>query len=879
MASLSIKIQLLLLAFIVAIPAVGIIVYSGIQMRETVIHEAQMETERLANNIAAEQQNLVTATQQLITVLSELPEVKARDRKRVEPILGHIIKLNAQYSNLIIADRKGLVWATAVPTRPPYIVSDRRYFKNALASGQLSSGEYLIGRASILQAFGIGHPLRNENGEIVGVIGMAFRLDAMKDLLNRSKLPSGTSFMILDHKGTVLYRAVDPERYIGKQSSPEVFKRMQEGPDVHTFLNSIGLSGEKRIATYRKLRLPGEEEPYMYVLAGIPLTTVVAHTNKVLIRNLSIFASCLFLAILFAWFIGKRSIADRVTQLEKASQSLARGCLRVRVSDLVSGGELGRLGETFDEMAHQLSLREQALAESERNYRNIFNTTKDAIFVHDVESGSIIECNKTVEEIFGYSREEIINQQVLDAKSSGPPHSSQDRRSYIKKAFEEGPQQFEWQTRRKNGEPFWTEVVLSATQIDGAARVLAVVRDITERKQAEEEKSKLETQLQQAQKMEAVGQLGGGVAHDFNNILSAIVGYSHLSLMKMSPDDPNRHYIEQILASSERAAVLTQGLLAFSRKQTVNLMKVDLNDVIVKFEKLLLRMLREDIELKTRLAPGELPIMADRGQMEQVLMNLVTNSRDAMPQGGHIIIETSQIQMDQLFIHTHGFGRVGDYALISVTDTGTGIPETVKDKIFEPFFTTKEEGKGTGLGLSMAYGIVNKHKGYINAYTHRGIGTTFKVYIPVSCESADAGGKKESVENHVRGGTETVLIAEDDATLRAMVTTVLRHYGYIVIEAIDGSDAVSKFKDNRDSVRLVILDGIMPKKNGKEAWKEIQELSSRVKAIFISGYAEDIFTKDGIPDVSPASFIQKPSPPLVLAKRVRELLDESALDG
>ena len=244
-----------------------------------------------------------------------------------------------------------------------------------------------------------------------------------------------------------------------------------------------------------------------------------------------------------------------------------------------------------------------------------------------------------------------------------------------------------------------------------------------------------------------------------------------------------------------------------------------------------------------------------------------------MPQGGRIIIETGLVELDQSFIEEHGFGREGDYAFISVTDTGIGIPENIKDKIFEPFYTTKATGKGTGLGLSMVYGIVKKHEGYIDVYSQPGTDTTFKIYLPMARVAAEAEQKKIEEQKSVRGGTETVLIAEDDASVRSLTANLLRHFGYTVIEAVDGLDAVAKFLANRDSIRLVILDGIMPKMNGKEAWKEIKSLSTGVKAIFVSGYAEDIFTKDGIPDRE-ASFIQKPFPPLVLAKRVREVLDK-----
>jgi PAS domain S-box-containing protein len=526
-------------------------------------------------------------------------------------------------------------------------------------------------------------------------------------------------------------------------------------------------------------------------------------------------------------------------------------------------------GTLWDVTAHNKA--DEALYERNAWIETILQASPAAMYTLDTE-GIVLTWNKGAERMLGWTQEEVVGKLLPAVPEDGLEVFHANRKKILRG---EPLLSVELLRQKKDDSPIY--VSMSSAPIygaDGAAiGIISIAIDLTPQKKMEAEHTALESQLRQAQKMEAIGQLGGGVAHDFNNILSAIVGYSHLSLMKMSPGDPNRYNIEQILASSERATALTQRLLAFSRKQTVNLARIDLNETIAKFEKFLLHLLREDIELKTTLINRELPVMADRDQMEQVLMNLLTNSRDAMTQGGRIIIETSVVELDQSFIKAHGFGREGDYALLSVTDTGIGIPENIKDKIFEPFFTTKEAGKGTGLGLSMAYGIVKKHEGYITVYSHPGIGTTFNVYLPMARVAAEAEEQKADVQNSVRGGTETVLIAEDDASLRTLTANLLRHFGYTVIEAVDGLDAVAKFSANRDSIRLVILDGIMPKMNGKEAWKEIKAFSSGVKAIFVSGYAEDIFTKDGIPDRE-ASFMQKPSPPLVLAKRAREVLDE-----
>ena len=268
-------------------------------------------------------------------------------------------------------------------------------------------------------------------------------------------------------------------------------------------------------------------------------------------------------------------------------------------------------------------------------------------------------------------------------------------------------------------------------------------------------------------------------------------------------------------------------------------------------------------------------IFADSMQIEQILMNLVTNARDAMPKGGHIAIRTERTSLDQEFITDHGYGEEGYYALLSVSDTGEGMDAETKDRIFEPFFTTKELGKGTGLGLAMVYGIVKQHSGYITVDSESAIGTTFSIYLPL-IKNITSEERKTTELVPAQGGTETILIAEDDAALRKLFSTILHHHGYQVIESFDGQDAVNKFAENKDRVSLVILDGIMPKKNGKEAYQEILAMTPTIKTIFLSGYAEDIISKEGLLDPG-INFILKPVSPVALLKKVREVLNEDHL--
>lgn len=402
---------------------------------------------------------------------------------------------------------------------------------------------------------------------------------------------------------------------------------------------------------------------------------------------------------------------------------------------------------------------------------------------------------------------------------------------------------------------------------DASGRITAVIEilnNVTDRK-------KLEDQLRQAQKMEAVGVLAGGVAHDFNNILTGIIGYAHISLMKMNPDDPVRYNVDQILACSERAAALTQSLLSFSRKQVINPVLLDLNELLPRFEKFIRRLIPEDIDLMCHCGAGALTVMADSGQIEQAIMNLVTNARDAMPGGGRLMIETGQVRLDKDFIDAHGYGIPGEFALISITDTGMGMDEATKTHIFEPFFTTKEQGKGTGLGLSMVYGIVKKHDGFVTVYTEPGKGTTFKIYLPV--EEVNAAPEKAHAEEPVQSleGTETVLLAEDDEVVRRLTRTVLENVGYTVIEAVDGEDAVHQFVANKDRIQLAILDVIMPKKNGGQVFREMKAINPGFPVLFVSGYPAEIAGKQGILEPG-IKFAAKPISPTDLLKKVREAL-------
>jgi len=399
--------------------------------------------------------------------------------------------------------------------------------------------------------------------------------------------------------------------------------------------------------------------------------------------------------------------------------------------------------------------------------------------------------------------------------------------------------------------------------------VIEVGRDITEHR-------KLEEQLRHAVKMESIGTLAGGIAHDFNNILTAIIGYGEVALLKMSEDDPVRQNIKSMLEGAERAAYLTKGLLTFSRKQVINKSPVDLQAVIKRLEQFLARIIGEDIEFKTTASDGTITVLADAHQLEQVLMNLATNARDAMPRGGAFTVTLERIRLDERFIATHGYGKQGEYGMITAADTGMGMAETVRQRIFEPFFTTKEVGKGTGLGLSIIYAIIKQHEGYINVYSEPGIGTTFRIYLPAST-TGPVGEQKSVAEALPRRGSETILLAEDDESLRMLDISLLEEFGYTVIAAIDGKDAVKKFVENMDEIHLLLFDLVMPRKSGKAAYDDIRKLRSDLPVIFMSGYAPDFIRQRELAGDS-HMLVTKPVSPMHLLHVIRKVLEEKGTD-
>ena len=547
---------------------------------------------------------------------------------------------------------------------------------------------------------------------------------------------------------------------------------------------------------------------------------------------------------------------------------MAVDCIKRGVTEYVLKEQVGRLPLALHRAKEERALREadkraaQALRDSEARYRGLVNNATYGIY-WEKPDGTLVYANRALVHMLGYDSAE----EFLAMGTTGALYCNPSRRKVVQDSCAREQRVdavVDW--KRKDGRAVTVRInARYAKNLDNESPCIeTLVEDVTER-------TTLETQLLQSQKFEAIGQLAGGIAHDFNNMIGAILGWAEMGIEETEPGARLRRHFEKMRHQAERAGALTRQLLAFARRQILEPRDIDFNQTVTESSSLLEKVIGSNIEIKSTLAVDLPVVRADPTQLEQVLMNLCINARDAMPEGGLLVIETAKASFDEESCKLQPLARPGDYVLLSVTDTGTGMDSATLDRMFEPFFTTKELGKGTGLGLATVYGIVRQHSGFIHVYSEPGLETTFRVYLPVS-GAAVASPVKPEDDPKVEGGTETLLVAEDHDGLRQLALETLTKLGYNVIAASDGEEAVRAFRNHRDDIDLALLDVVMPKLNGPEIYLRISQERPDLPVIFATGYSADFallhkVQQQGLP------VLQKPYTARDLARKVREALD------
>jgi PAS domain S-box-containing protein len=751
----------------------------------------------------------------------------------------------------------------------------------------------------------------------VGITGLAPALSngmRAKDeriilpLLNAALRETGASYaMALDVSGVVLAHTniVEKGKTYGDPATRRALDYMQPGfqllvDDRGAPILDVGVpvwaADEDFILAHNK----GGQSRIGTLRLGLPLKQALA-------TRASILGSLGLILLLTGGVLGAivmlfmRHVLRPVRLLAESAGRIGRGQIGVTVP-VLSQDELGELAGAFNRMAKDLEnttvsrdklvaeiaereAAQSAMADANRRMQAVLDGSQWVSIIATDLAGKILLFSKGAEKLLGYSADEMVGKQTpasfhleSEVRARAEEVSRESGRlvtgfeAIVAAAMGGDCEEREWTHVRKDGTH--RQVILSLSPLRDAAGgivgILGTAVDITERK-------KLESQLTQSEKMSAIGRLAGGVAHDFNNLLTAITGYGSFLLQNLPQADQNHQDVEEIMKAAERAAALTRQLLAFSRRQILQPAILDLNMLLGNIAKMLKRLIGEDVQLVLQLAPVLSRVKADPGQLEQVVMNLAVNARDAMPRGGMLTIETADVHFKGIRTHEGGNIPPGRYAMIAVSDTGAGMSREVQSHIFEPFFTTKAQGKGTGLGLAMVHGIVTQSGGAILVYSEEGRGTSFKVYLPIVDDLAQSPTPDPPV-SATRGGNETILLVEDDAAALEVAQRALQAKGYQILRTESPDDALSICADHKGPIHLLLTDMVMPGMDGIELAGRLSRLRSGIKVLCMSGYTEHAALRQGLLTTR-RSFIQKPFLPEQLCAKVREVLDAKSEGG
>ena len=691
--------------------------------------------------------------------------------------------------------------------------------------------------------------------------------------LQENALERGDRLYLIDPAGYYLFHPDQSQVRvsINDDFSPDIVKKIMSGTT-----DAVMDAQTEQVIGFAPV--PGQEGYTLVIVGANTLSTELMSTIR-RSSQIQLFVGLLIMSVaggIAIWLV----VGRPVRQLTRAAERLGQGDLDVTLDPEDTVDELQVLALTFNQMADQLRLlvrdleqkvdelaqAEEAVRARERYFRTLIANAQDTITVLNADGTYRFESPAT-ERTLGYKPEELLGKKVFD-------FIHPEDRSAVLEVFRQGlglsrgPQRIEFRFQHRDGSWRYFESIGQNLLHDPVVQGIVVnSRDITERKQLEE-------QIRQIQKMEAIGQLAGGIAHDFNNILVPISLYTEMALRKLSPDEKLYGNLQVIREAAGRAADLTRQILAFSRRQVLDMHVLNLNAIIEDFQKMLQRLIGEHITLETFLEPDLYPIRADKAQIEQVLLNLVINARDAMPTGGKLILETANVYLDETYIGQHADTLAsGHYVMLTVSDTGHGMDTATQQRIFEPFFTTKAPGKGTGLGLATVFGIVKQHEGSIYVYSESDKGTTFKIYLPRVKDSVETSDLSITPPATLRG-TETILVFEDDAVVRKLVTETLTMHGYHIIEAQNVEDGLQRAATYTDSIHLLLTDVIMPEMNGQELYQHVATLHPTIKVLYMSGYTDNVVVHHGILEAG-VNFLQKPFTIDNLTRKVRQVLDEA----
>ncbi|WP_054030416.1 hybrid sensor histidine kinase/response regulator [Desulfatitalea tepidiphila] len=847
------------LVLLALLPALLIIFYSGLELRRNAIENAQREVLFLAKSMAEVQRGVTHAARQTLATLSQLNEIKDKSCITCSTVFLEVIKSNPSYINIAAVDADGDVFASAVPHKGTNL-ADRLHIRRALSEKKFAVGEYIVTRVGQqLPSLPFAHPVFDRTGNISAVLTAAVGLERFADFFNKVEMPPGAFFAVADHHGIRLFH--HPSRGhtnpIGDPIIPAAWEALQRaltpGISIHN-----GPDGVRRIYAYQPVTLDDATEPYAYMWAGIPEALVLRPANQILARNLVLMFTAAVLAVSISMLMGGTMLLDPIEKLVAVTHSFGRGDLGARANLGKAPDELATLSKSFNEMA-------SALIKGQEELRAIADFTYDWEYWLGADQ-RLVWMSPSCKRVTGYDISEFMQDPGLIERIVHPLDLESFQRHLSQKGHDTHACHIDLRIVHKAGHTIWiNHRCIPIARPDGTRLGLRVSnRDISDRK-------KIEDRLQQAQKSEAIGALAGGIAHDFNNILTPIIAFSEMLLHDLPAENKHRKHAAEILKAGQRASDLVKQILSFSRQAEHHKMPVRFQQILAEAVKLTRATIPSNIEMHLNIQRDCDPVLADPTNLHQIAMNLITNAYHAVEKdGGSITIDLRQVQ----FTGNDASGaplQPGRYALLSVTDTGHGIPGHLLAKIFDPYFTTKPHGKGTGLGLSVVYGIVKDHGGDIRVYSEAGQGTTFKIYLPIPHRIDVTDTPAPPVEHAT--GTERILLVDDEKMIVEVQRLTLERLGYRVTAFTSSSDALQELEANAGAYDLVITDMAMPVVTGEQLARHLETLRPDLPVILCTGFSERIaHAKVNSPGIK--GILMKPLTISDLAASVRQVLDE-----
>jgi PAS domain S-box-containing protein len=833
------------------LPGIAIQLYNELDLRFSRQTEVQELALGLAKLAAAEQQQIIQGIRQALIALSELPAVKAKDAQGCEAYLSRIKERYPEFINFIVVDTNGDSFCDSNSAYEPSTAAGRGYFAGVLKTGRFTVGEFAHGRATGHNVLHFALPFYGDDGHMGGVVIAALSLDWLAHYLAQKGTPPGAALAIRDRNGTYLARYPGNDQFVGRKISGDYYLYSDHSGTT----TARDIDGVERIVGYTALQADAGE---IFVTFGLDKTLAFSQIQRRTRLGILLIVLGTSVVLALTWFGARRFIQNPLEQLVDAANRWRLGDYARRVHTRDKGSEITRVADAFNTMADALANREHELHDAKEKAEQaaarittIFESTTDCVIIVDTK-WHITYLNERAKtqlsigyDLIGMNLCEIFPDWADEALSARARTAMSDQ-SFA------------------SVETFFRDVWYAVNAFPSGEGIVILFRDITEHKHAVEARRLMEEQLHQSQKMEAVGQLTGGVAHDFNNLLMVISG--NLELIESRTADDVRGLAIAARKAADRGASLTAQLLAFSRRQKLNPKTIHINALIQDFQGLILRALGDGCKVNLVADDQLWPCHVDPAQLETALLNLALNARDAMPDGGRLEIEARNVTLDENAVA--GVAS-GSYVRLSVSDTGCGMPQETLDRVFEPFFTTKELGKGTGLGLSMVYGFVRQSGGHVAIESTVGVGTTVSLYLPRSTQASDVGTDLTQLQD-IAAGSGRVLMVEDDHDVMDVTSAILRDLGYEVLCAEAGADAIRMLRnDNRFD--LLFSDVMMPGGiSGVELAREAKQLCSGIKVLLTSGNAADALSRHGAEGEFPV--IGKPFRRAELAQYLRVVM-------